>query len=199
MNTARLDRLGDPALLLLLGASLALNVYFFWKGANHQDLAPAPQFARGDSIAGLTTQNLNGEEVTLGFALDRPTVLYVFRPTCIWCARNAGSLDALHANAKNAYRFVGISLDEDGVPAFVERTRIPFPVLVLSAGNNAFRIRVGGVPQTLVVSTNGKVLEAWSGAYGGETRNEMEAYFDTELPALTTAEPPPAVSADLPS
>lgn len=40
------------------------------------------------------------------------------------------------------------------------------------------------IPQTIVVSAEGRILQSWMGAYAGEQRKAIEAYFHVSLPGL---------------
>jgi hypothetical protein len=49
---------------------------------------------------------------------------------------------------------------------------------------------MGGTPQTIVVSPEGRVLQNWVGAYAGSQKSQVEAFFHTTLPGLIAAPEP---------
>jgi hypothetical protein len=126
--------------------------------------------------------------VVIDYAEDpRPTVLYVFSEACGWCGRNARNVEQLYSQGKRRFRFVGLARDEEppreksevgrpGLPTYFE----PAP-----ATQEAFGFKV--VPQTIVISPDGRVLKNWHGAYLGPMHAEVEGFFGVRLPGLTEA------------
>ena len=49
---------------------------------------------------------------------------------------------------------------------------------------------LGATPETLVVSTEGKLVKNWTGSYAAGVQKEIEAYFDIRLPGLLPAAAP---------
>jgi hypothetical protein len=41
---------------------------------------------------------------------------------------------------------------------------------------------LGSTPETIVISSQGKVVERWLGAYEGGTKRDMERFFSANLP-----------------
>jgi hypothetical protein len=180
-------------LFLLLGLSLAGNVYQFRRTFGG---APAPThlLAPGDVVAPVALTTLDGRSETLSYG-NGPTVLYVFSPTCPWCLRNIPNLKRLVEGAGRQYRFVGLSLDEKGVSAYVAEHQLPLAVYTKGPDDVAGRSRLGGVPQTMVISAEGRVVQNWSGAYVGDTQKAIEKFFEVKLPGLAEPSAPPHVAA----
>lgn len=44
--------------------------------------------------------------------------------------------------------------------------------------------KISGTPQTIVVSPEGRVLQNWMGAYVGDKKSQVEAFFHVTLPGL---------------
>jgi hypothetical protein len=44
--------------------------------------------------------------------------------------------------------------------------------------------KLGGTPETLVVSTDGKIMKRWRGAWTGDSKAEIEGFFHCSLPGL---------------
>jgi hypothetical protein len=44
--------------------------------------------------------------------------------------------------------------------------------------------KLGSTPQTIVISPEAKVLQDWIGAYVGDQKSQVEAFFHVSLPGL---------------
>jgi peroxiredoxin len=175
---------------VVLLALLALSLGFNLKQAamlrgRPPSAATVKGYEKGDTLPTLTVTDAAGKESILAFSDDRPTVLYVFRPSCPWCRRNSLAVASLRAAIGERYGFVGLSLDGSGLKEFATGTSMNFPAYVLKG---AATRRFVSVPETFVVGRGGVVLEKWSGAYGAETATAVQTYFGASLPKLI-AEP----------
>lgn len=176
----------DAFLLLLLVASLSLNVYLGWKvkqGGAEPDTAKAVSGMKVDPI---TAVDLDGKPFTIAYnGINKPTVLYVITPSCIWCRRNQANVNRLADAKANDFRFVGLSLAESGLKEYVAEHHLKFPVYARLPAETVASLGLGGTPQTIVVSPEGEILKVWTGAYIEDLRPEVEAYFGIQLPGLT--------------
>ena len=43
-------------------------------------------------------------------------------------------------------------------------------------------LKIGGTPQTIVLSKNGEVLKSWRGAYMSTVKDDVENFFGIRLP-----------------
>ena len=59
-----------------------------------------------------------------------------------------------------------------------------FPIYTDLAANSVLAYRLGGTPNTLVVSGDGRLLHQWRGAYSGSSKKEIEDYFGITLPGV---------------
>ena len=59
-----------------------------------------------------------------------------------------------------------------------------FPVYTKLAADVTWNYKLGGTPQTILVSPQGKVLRNWSGAFAGRQRDELQRYFPVRLPEI---------------
>ncbi len=167
----------DRFLVALLALSLVVNVAVVWWAVKGRSAAPPPDVTVGETLPSITGVSVDGKPMTVSYnGQPRPTVLYVFSPTCTWCERNLENIRTLSKSAGDKYQFVGVSL-----PAAVKERTTPFNFPVVFAnGQTPFR----GTPQTLVVGADGKVLQSWKGAYAGSTKQQIESFFKTQLPGL---------------
>jgi peroxiredoxin len=186
----------DWALLALLALSLSFNVLiafrFTMAGSNTPQLnatnanrAPAP--AVGSAMPPVMVHRLGGgsEAITWG-GQARPTLLYVFTPSCRWCGRNAKNLKALADRIKDSHRIVGLSLDPDveAVGAYARAHEMNFPIYIRPHGEAVAAYRFGATPQTFLLDSSGKLVHSWIGAYAGPVGEEIKGVFEVELPGL---------------
>jgi peroxiredoxin len=113
-----------------------------------------------------------------------PTVLYVFTPPCSWCARNMDNFKTLVAKESRTYRFVGLSLSDEGLAEYVSRNELQLAVYSGLSPEMLKAYKLGSTPQTIVISPEGKVLQDWVGAYVGDQKSQIEAFFHVSLPGL---------------
>ena len=179
----------DGFVLLLLVASLSLNVYLGWKirqgttsiAQNTVILSP------GTKVDPVTAVTFDGIQHTISYeSTNKPTVLYVLSPTCVWCDQNNANFKRLNELRGNDFRFVGLSLAEPGLKAYVDTHQLEFPVYMQLTTETIQALGLGSTPQTIVISPEGRVLKNWVGAYIGPLRPEVEAYFGITLPGITS-------------
>jgi hypothetical protein len=181
------SRRPDLFLLLLLLASLSLNVYLGWK-VKRGNVAPnliAP-VTPGTKVEPIRVTSLDGKSQTISYQdTDKPTVLYRLSPTCSWCERNRENIAKLTERG-DRFRFIGLSLSEAGLREYVEKQQLKFPVYTRVAPEAQTALGLGPTPQTIVISPEGRVLKNWAGAYNESTRDEIEDYFQIQLPGLVS-------------
>jgi len=178
----------DVFLLLLLLASLSLNVYLGWRVKQGNVPPEIVKLSPGTKVDPVTAVGLDGKPVTISYnSTNKPTVFYVITPSCIWCRRNQANVDRLAESKANDFRFVGLSLAEPGLKEYIEQHHFKFPVYARLTEQTIQSLGLGGTPQTIVVSPQGEVLKVWSGAYVEKVGSEVEAYFGTQLPGLISA------------
>jgi hypothetical protein len=141
---------------------------------------------------------LDGQPEVISYhETNQATVLYVFTPTCIWCARNLNNLKTLLANDSDHYRFSALSLSEEGVPHYVAKNALGIPVYSGLSPEMLKTYKLGSTPQTIVISPEGRVLQNWVGAYESSQKTQVETFFHTTLPGLIPV-PEPSSAATRP-
>jgi AhpC/TSA family len=180
--------ISDPLLLVLLLASLGLNVFLGIRLYRPTELAagapPRPRLAEGAVVPVIKGTTLDGQPYTVSYGGDRrPTVLYVFSETCKWCDQNAGNLATLVRERQKQFRFIGLSLS----PLQPGNGKPDMDGLLVLGDIDVAAMRaygIGGTPHTIVVSPEGKVLKQWMGAYAATVERDVEQFFAVELPGL---------------
>ena len=176
----------------MLLISVALNVMLALKIRELTGMQNALRAEReleaGAAVPSITARRLDGKSETITYAdSTRPTVIYVFTPQCIWCTRNLDNFKTLVDQMSKDYRFIGISLSKEGLEKYVADHQLTFPIYTDVPKETGEAYKMGGTPQTVVISPQGKVLQNWIGAYAGEQRSQVEKYFDTTLPGIQPA------------
>jgi thiol-disulfide isomerase/thioredoxin len=177
----------DLFVMLLLAASLGLNVYLGFKIRRGPVAENTAKLLPGTKVDPVNAIGFDGKPLTISYeGTNKPTVFYVLSPSCIWCRRNQANIEKLAETKGNDFRFIGLSLDEAGLKEYVEEYRLKFPVYAGLTKESVQSLRLGGTPQTIIVSSEGKVLKVWSGAYIESMQPDVEAFFGTSLPGLTS-------------
>ena len=179
----------DLFLVALLIVSLSLNVYLGWRLKRSKSPSAGPQKAvkllPGMAVQPIIAAGLDGKQETITYAADgKPTVIYVFTPTCPWCERNSGNINTLVGLKGQSYRFIGLSLDNEGLSKYVESHQLSFPVYTNLTSESIEMLGLGSTPQMIVVSAEGRVIKNWVGAFGGAVQPQVEDFFNVQLPGL---------------
>lgn len=185
--------IGFLVLAAFLVCSLAINLLLTRRLANAKKIVTAmkseSQLGEGDKLPPMTAKDLQGQIVKLDYKnTNRPTVVFVISPTCGWCTKNIMNMRALAEKASDRYRFVAFSLNSDKLQDYVKENKLEFPVLTDLPYIPTRDYKLGGTPETFVVSPNGEVMKVWSGAFAEGTQKEVEAYFGVSLPGIMDPE-----------
>lgn len=168
--------------------SLTGNVLLGWRLRSIQQKVAGPsrlkktQAQVGMFIPYLVVDNLSGNRQTLKLGGTVPTVLYISSPSCIWCKRNLENIKYIASQKHTDFTFIGLSSTPDGVPSYVKKTSISFPIYIAIPPTNWTLIDFQGTPQTLIIGRSGIVEHNWTGAYVGHNQDEVESFFGLHLP-----------------
>lgn len=179
---------GTASLVFVLTLSLALNVYFAREARFGRTRFPVPSKMRvGTKLpSALPLLDVNGKTTQLIFDDSRPTVLYVFSPTCGWCKRNEANIKTL-VNADSHFRFIGLSITPTGLKDYIAQRHAPFPVYAVQSKEQSAKLGLSVTPETIVVGPGAVIEEAWKGAYTGDNQKQIEQFFNAKLPGLEDA------------
>jgi len=175
-------------LVALLGASLAINVVLATRlrFAPHEDLSSIVHPSLGSSVADFRAVDHTGSPVTLQMSAtgSKYTVLYVFTPGCMSCARDLPNLHSLAAQAGRRYRLLAVSLTADQLDAYLKEHDLNFGVYALTGNAAISGLTLTGTPSTFVISSERRVVASWLGAFQKQARSEIERFLDIRLPNL---------------
>jgi hypothetical protein len=177
----------DSFVLVLLAFSLALNAYL---GVKIKNLSAAndtvnPTAAIGSFLETLDAHTTEGEPQTIRLTAGKAAVIYIFSPECRWCERNLPNITYLAAKRNEEYDFIGLSLSRRSLDVYLKTHKLPFVVYAQPSAPAQKLMQIAGTPQTVVVSSNGRILHNWVGAYRDSIQHEVEAEFKVLLPGLT--------------
>lgn len=104
---------------------------------------------------------------------------------CGPCKRAMPVLKDLHATYKDkGVVIIGVSLDESkaDMDGYLAKNRMPFSILRDAKGKLAEKIGVEGIPATIVIGADGKVIEAHEG-FSDSMKKDFTAILDAALAA----------------
>lgn len=174
----------DPLLLLVLAASLGLNVYQYRTRVSYA--RPLQPLVVGTVLPALEGKSPNGAPSRVSF--QRPTILYVFSPTCIWCEKNLRNVEHLRNVTHVTYDFVAVSIQSFALKKWLADKKVEWPIVTDLDPSLARKYGLGSTPQTIVVERGGRVLHVWSGAFGASVGPEIEKVFHISLPERIAVE-----------
>lgn len=189
MKSLRLFRHWEAVLTVMLLLSVALNVALARRVTERRrEIAVVKAEARlnpGDTLPSFAGTTIDGSSVAVNYA--RMTVFYIITPECRWCIRNTPNINALAREVGSAFEFIGISLTpaSSELISHVRASQYQFPILTQLPAGALLSLKISGTPQTVVVSTQGQVVRAWTGAFDGRVADDVEAFFNIRLPGLT--------------
>lgn len=188
MLTAFFSRF-ESLLTVFLVVSITLNVFLELRlkqiETTLSSIRGSRELQSGVALPPLDVLNRTGERVVIPFG-PQPLLIYVLSPRCPWCRRNFTNIKSLAQATEGRYLVVGLSVAQ-GSPAPGDFSGYPFPVYSDPSAAVLASYKLGGTPQTIVVSTDGRVLQSWKGAYEGEVSDSIEHFFSVKLPGLLNA------------
>jgi len=196
-NAGRAFGFPQIVVVLLLGLSAITNGLLVFKVRELRGVITALKSEEtiqvGTHLGPLTAQDLTGQGTAIRFSdTDRPTLLYVFSPSCGWCKKNEENIKSLVNQTGDKIRMVGVSLSREGLDEYL-RARFPQVKVVTPDARSIATYKLSGTPETILVSSDGVVLKVWKGAFSDSLQREVEDYFRIKLPGL-----PPTSQAQIP-
>jgi peroxiredoxin len=177
----------------LLVCSLGVNLLLARRLASLKTLVSLmrseSRLSEGDQVPSIAARDLQGRTAMLDYGgTNLPTVLFVITPGCEWCTKNIMNMRTLAEKAGDRYRFVALSLDSEKLIEYVTGHKLNFPIYTDLPYAPTQQYKLGGTPQTIVVSPQGVVMKTWSGAFAEETQKDVESYFKVRLPGIMDPE-----------
>src|SRR5260370_15606139 len=107
----------------------------------------------GTILPAFQAVDLKGRSQRIAYGeVAKPTVLYIFTPPCGWCARNIDNFKTLVDKVRGGYRFIGLSLSNEGLPEYVGKNELMLPVYSGLSPETLKTYKLGSTPQTIGIS-----------------------------------------------
>jgi|GEM_PF-1666297 len=181
------SRLMVAVLVLSVGLNVALAHRLQAVKSKYNAFIEARAGVRGLHIKTLEVEDpvAGGTSTPIDLSGPTPVVMYVFSPSCGWCAKNLNNIKALSSSLQqqNKARVIGLTLSTEGLKEYMTDSHLDFPVYTRLSDAQKLSLNMGSTPQTLVFA-NGTVLRDWHGAYSGKMGSEIENVFHVKLPGL---------------
>jgi thiol-disulfide isomerase/thioredoxin len=134
------------------------------------------------SLDELRLERVSGGTWSLRQERGNVVLLNFWATWCPPCRKETPDLVKLHQRySGQGFTVVGVSLDENArqaVPPFVERYAVPYPMLL--AGESRLAASVEGLPTSLLIGRDGRVVETYVGAV---TEENLRADIEKVLAA----------------
>jgi cytochrome c biogenesis protein CcmG/thiol:disulfide interchange protein DsbE len=144
-----------------LALATAALIFFGWR-ASHGTSEVSSTPGSGPVAPAFELDLLDGSgSVDLASYSGHPVVLNFWASWCGPCKDEAGTLEeAWQRWSKRGVEIVGIDTRDSADPAqaFVAAHRITYPIAVDAPGETADRYGVAGMPQTFVISGDGRIV-----------------------------------------
>jgi hypothetical protein len=138
----------------------------------------------GETVADIDLKDPWGNPARLAWRADpRPTFVYVFSPSCVWCTRNLQGIITV-TKQQRSYRMIGLSTTNQGLSEYVKAHDLGMPVYHLENKQNRRTLKISATPSAFLISPAGVVRKVWLGAWTGHAGEEIGALFGVVLPPI---------------
>lgn len=166
---------------LVLVASLLSNVAFAY--VIHRDRTPTVRSGPkvGQMVGTLTGFDDSEAKIMIpSDAQGRPTVLYVFSQSCVWCERTIPALRSIIPQERARFRFIAvdISLPFSPTKPYLDANG-PFEQTIHPDAETRSRLGVAGTPDTIVIDPSGMTRRVFAGALIGSSRDDAQEFLET--------------------
>ncbi|HVL80334.1 MAG TPA: TlpA disulfide reductase family protein [Actinomycetota bacterium] len=133
------------------------------------------------SVRGLTVQAFGGSgTVSVDDHLGRPLVINTWASWCRPCVEEMPHFQSVYEEVSPRVRFLGLNI-RDTAPAaeeLVASTGVRYPLAADPVGDTYLSLRLVGMPTTLFVSSEGRVVHRHTGPL---TRSELRSAISRHL------------------
>ncbi len=134
------------------------------------------QVKAGSEFANIDVTTLAGDPAQIDFRSDsRSTILFVFSTNCKYCSENLPNWQSIYERHKDTYRFVAISDSPPGdTQKYVFDNNLTYPVYLPQDSNFRKEYQLAGVPETLIINSDGIVENVWLGLLQEDAMNDLQ-------------------------
>jgi hypothetical protein len=173
----------DWLLVAMLAVSVCGNVYFAGRLSASSSQPPQPTLtAIGDTVPLVDGLRVDGTRAKVDFQDLRPTLIYYFSPTCIWCDKNAAQVKHLIEQVGDRYKVIAVAATRVTAEEATEKGLKPELVISQVPVSTLKKAHLAVTPMTLLVAPGGEVSGVWSGAFTKSTVSEILG--TTQKPSL---------------
>ncbi len=163
-------------------ASAVLGVLALVLANAGSDTAPSTSTSGGDPAPTFRLPDLRhqSEEVSLEQFRGRPVVLNFWASWCVPCRKEMPGLQEVSEEVHDRIAFVGVNHQDTRGEAlkFLEETGVRFPAGYDPEGKTAIDFGLYGMPTTIFVSPDGRILERHRGEISkSELKRNIELLF----------------------
>lgn len=143
------------------------------------------RLAIGSYVKAFSAKAMDENPTTINYSdMGVPTILYIFTPKCSWCLRNIQNIKATAQQTTGRFRLIGVSLSSENLKEYILQHDLTIPIFAEPSDETKTNYKLGGTPQTFIISPEGRVVKIWSGAYMGNLKSEIDNYLQVKLPGL---------------
>lgn len=164
------------AAALLVGAGLLLAGFVLFRGGFGGGSEGA---GRGTDVSRVAFRDAEGNRHTLADYRGRVVLVDVWATWCPPCRRALPEVALLQQGENQAYAVLPISVDRGGwddvKPFLAQNPQLGLVAFVPDGGQGLAPFgEIGGIPTTLIIGRDGKVLTRWAGYGEGRARAALE-------------------------
>ncbi|HVF38395.1 MAG TPA: TlpA disulfide reductase family protein [Gemmatimonadaceae bacterium] len=143
--------------------------------------------AVGDAVPAYAAKLLDGDSARVGPGTTQPlTLLNVWATWCVPCQKEFPDLQKIHTDySRRGLRVLGVSIDSDGdverIREFAKRYSATFPIAHDPGGSIREVYQSLGIPESYLISPDGKLLFRNPGAFPEGAAN-IRAAIEAALP-----------------
>jgi peroxiredoxin len=172
-------------LILIILAMGAEIIYLVCRNRELQSIIDDPRnlfttLTQDDIVPAISAQDIYGRDISLRYYAGAPyTLLLWFGPTCKSCGENIGVWNRIFRERDStSLRVIGMCAgNPDEARNYVEEYGLEFPV-ISARDRHIVEVYKGNVlPQTVVVSPEGKILGVWPGALDFAREEEVIGFL----------------------
>lgn len=184
--------LSSCIIVLLLGLNFALIRQNRELKVRLAQPAPAMQVSTGALLPALEGFGAQGEKLLFDYGRDaRPTVIFVFSPTCSFCEENWPRWRQVTEHLdQTLVRAVAVDVSSSATPEFASAHGLAgMPLLVRVEPKSLISYRFRLTPQTIVINAQGRVEKVWSGVLTADQVREASALMGRQASSSRVFQP----------
>jgi peroxiredoxin len=144
-----------------------------------------------ETVPAFTAYDADGNDVSIRYSPEAPrTLLFWFAPGCESCEGNIDFWNEIYDKYKDSpsMRYLGLCAGTpDEAREFIDTYRIQFPVICVTDKFIVEAYEGHVLPQTVLISPEGKIIKVWPGALEKNKEDEILSYL-AESKSLTDSQ-----------